>query len=200
MAIKFGGTGNLNLKSFNANPRTGVPMPKFGQASQAEIKAGSLPRRSRGGGAGNPLGGIPKEVVDAFQALKAPQIAFRVLDGGAEVTPVDEHGEPCKAHYSQGEVIFTNVRGEKLDEVLFKTEGTDDNPEGDTYTAEGIEPMEVLDKVPVEGDPQTLNKLYQAMQKFNKATGKQLRMLLDRNQLDDKGNIISQVKVIWRTA
>jgi hypothetical protein len=202
MTMKFGGTGNLNLKSFNANPRTGVPMPKFGSAQTTAIPAGTLPKRSRGGGAGDPLARIPGEVRTAFQGLKAPQVAFRVLDGGAEVQPVDEHGEQLKAGYSNGDIHFTNVRGQavELKDVLFRTEGTDENPEGDTYTADGVEPMEVLDRIPVEGDPQTLNKLYQAMQIFNKATGKQLRMLLDRNVLDDKGNIITQHKVIWRTA
>lgn len=202
MTMKFGGTGNLNLKSFNANPRTGVPMPKFGSAGQTAIPAGTLPKRSRGGGAGDPLGRIPQEVRAAFSGLKAPQVAFRILDGGAEVQPVDEHGETLRAHYSNGDIHFQNVRNERVElaDVLFKTEPTDENPDGDTYTADGVEPMEVLDRIPVEGDPATLNKLYQAMQTFNKATGKQLRMLLDRNVMDDKGNIITQHKVIWRTA
>lgn len=189
------------MKSFNANPRTGAPMPKFGQAGQAVIPAGSLPKRSRGGGAGNPLARIPKEVLEAFQGLKAPRLLFRTMGDGQPCSAVDEHGETLTPRIGQGgEVHFYNVRGDEVTDVLFRTEATEEHPEGETYTPDGVEPLEELDKIPVEGPPETVNKIYSAMQIFNKATGKALRMLLDRNIYDDKGNIVSQVKVIWRTA
>jgi hypothetical protein len=197
MTIQFGGSGNLQLKN-NFNPRTGAQMPKFGTVERASVVAGTLPKRGKRGGGGDPLARIPGEILKTFQGLKAPSLAFQTLETKEKVRAVDQHDEDLKARIVEGEIKLYNVRGEEVTDVRFFTEPSDEHPEGEEYTAAGVEPIEELDRIPVQGDPNTLNKLYNAMATFNKATGKQLRMLLDHNVMDDKGNILEQVKVIWR--
>lgn len=198
------GNNIVSSSGFNANPRTGTPMPKLGVASSAVLKA-PLPRRSRGGGAGDPLGGIPAEMRAAFQALKAPRAIFTVKGGDARAEAVlaSDHAVKLQARGGlDGDITFyapvqtedgkTEWERVSDDEVLFLAGE-------DLYTGDGVEAAEEMDRIPVEGTPDELNKLYTAIQKFNKATGKNLRMLLDRNVYDDNGvNIMKQVKVIWR--
>lgn len=205
MALNIGG---INVQTrLNASPRTGTPIPKMGTSAAKFVPGGNLPKRSRGGGAGDPLGSIPAPIREAFGRLKAPTVAFRVkgTETPAEAVLSTDHAVKLTPRISGDGVSFytqtVDEEGKHLswdavddDEVLF-TAGED------LYTAEGVEMGEVMDNFPVEGNPEELNKLYQAMQKFNKATGKTLRMLLDHNVYDDKGiNILKQVKVIWRVS
>ncbi len=202
MAIQIGSAVGVQGLKLGANPKTGVPMAKIGEVQRTAIPAGSLPKRGRRGGGGNPLSRIPKEWLELFQSLAAPGLAFRTLETQEECKPVDaKTGDALTVRIQGGELKAFNVRGEEVDDVLFQTEPTEEHPEGEQYTGEGVQVLEVMANTPVEGAPEAINKMYQAMNVFNKATGKHLRMLFDHNKMDPSGqNIISQVKVIWRVA
>ncbi len=199
MALQIGGSANIQGLKLNANPRTGTPMAKIGEVQKTAIPAGSLPKRGRRGGGGNPLARYPKEWIETFNSLSAPVLAFRTLETKEAATPVEAGTrDKLTVRISDGEIHAYNVRGEEVSDVLFLTEPTEEHPDGEQYTGDGVEILEVMANTPVEGPPEAMNRMYQALQVFNKQTGKQLRMLFDHNKMDDKGNIVSQVKVIWR--
>lgn len=195
--LTFGGTGNiqgLDKLKLNANPHTGTPMAKFGGtgAGAVAVPMGQAPKRSRGGSV-DPLAAIPKDMLTAFNALKNPKLGFRHVQTEEILGPVDSEGEEVTAKVANGELVFTAKDGTELEDVLFINEA------GEQYTSNFVEPVEILDRIPVEGSPATINKVYNAMQKFNKATGKELRLLFERNVMDDSGTqIVSMVKILWR--
>lgn len=211
--FNFGGAGSFAGQGLNANPRTGaVAGAKIEKGGQHAWALGQVPRRSRG--AATPkdkLASIPQDWRKAFEGLQNPRVGFRVLGEDVEAKPIDANTQEALTPRVKRDPVtntvdlsFHNARGEECQDVLFVTEDHEDPDTGDVtkgaqYTAEGVEPLEILDHVEVTAAPETINKMYQAMTKFNQATGKQLRMLFSHNTMDDSGlNIVSQTKRIWR--
>lgn len=198
----------INPFTLKATGKDGRPVA--GEVGRTTI-VGPIPKRSRGG-AGNPLASVVakvgQETLAKLQALTPPKVTFQTADGGLPAIPVDEDG--TELHYSVvngpdgPEFSFRQPPtvddagethlGEQVTDVLFRTEA------GDTYTPQGVEPVWDMSKLDVEGTPAEINKMYAALTQFNKATGKQLKMLQLDNVLDANGNIIKHYKRIFRMA
>lgn len=200
--MKIAGSNIQLASSFGRNQ--GVALPSVqSKGTRHVVYQGAIPKRSRGGT--NPLASMPKALVDALQSLKAPQVVFNVTGTDIEAKPyyTPDPTMALSSRIQDGELTFwtKNENGEWEragdDDVLFKTE------EGEEYTGGGVTMGWQVDRLaePVSGSPEELNKLYNAIGKFNKATGKQVRMILDHNVLSDDGiTIVKQVKNIERLA
>lgn len=136
-----------------------------------------------------------------LEGLKAPGYRFTNADG-AEVRPIeastgevlsfrmDESGNP--AFYRRIQQEDGTYKSEPASDVLFQAD------DGSQWTPEHVKELVDYDYLQMTGTADVLNKLYNAVQRFGKATGKGLIVRHESQTEDERGNILTMTKNIIR--
>lgn len=136
-----------------------------------------------------------------FNEIKAPVLEFKNADG-VNVEPIDANdGEKLIPRQGErGEIQFGRrvenedgtFRLEMVSDVLFQAE------DGSQWTEEHVQPFSAYDYLVYTGTPEDLQKLYNAVGRFSKATGKGLIVRQESETTDAAGNTLTQTKHVYR--
>lgn len=140
-----------------------------------------------------------------LEGLKAPGLRFQTADG-AEVKPVDSEGTPLRASHQNGEVVYakseTQTDADGKVTTLWHMVPADEveymDAEGAHWTADGVQELADYDYLQITGTSEELTKLYSAIQRFSKATGKGVIVRHESETTDERGNTLTQTKNVIR--
>lgn len=133
-----------------------------------------------------------------FEDIKAPVTRF-VNSDGKDVRPVNTDGTELAARDGQfflkvtdAETGTVSMQAVEEDEVQFLDEG------GELWTLQGVQEVADYDYIQVSGTAEELQKVYNAVQRFSKATGKGLIVRHASEETDQSGNTLRMTKNIIR--
>lgn len=135
----------------------------------------------------------PKE----FEDIKAPTHRF-VNSDGKDVRAVDTDGNELKARDGEFFRSVDNGEGGFNLEKVFEENVQFLDESGELWTLQGVQEVADYDYIQVSGTTEELQKVYNAVQRFSKSTGKGLVVRHASEETDEKGNTFRQTKNIIR--
>lgn len=130
-----------------------------------------------------------------FEGIKAPVQRFVNADG-VDVQAIDSNGDALTSR--DGE-FFQNVfqeDGSKKLEKVDESEVQFADKDGNLWTLQGVQEVADYDYLQVSGTAEELQKVYNAVQRFSKATGKGLIVRHEKEETDPKGVVMMTKNII----
>ena len=135
----------------------------------------------------------PKE----FEDIKAPTHRF-VNSDGKDVRAVDNEGAELRARDGEFFRSLTAEDGSQTLEKVDESEVQFVDLEGNLWTLQGVQEVADYDYLQISGTAEELQKLYNAVQRFSKATGKGLIVRHESEETGQDGKAFRMTKNIIR--